>query len=95
MERVCEFDENYTATKYVVQRILGSQQEFDARGRATVEAACIREICRIWGREQKFLEEFRRRRSYTENGASTANDDDAAAAENMVEDEGGGGKGSD
>lgn len=26
LDKVCEYDENYTATKYVVQRILGSEQ---------------------------------------------------------------------
>ncbi|VDK45677.1 unnamed protein product [Anisakis simplex] len=44
----CEFDENFTMTKYVVQRILGSQQEFDERGRATVNAASVSDICDAW-----------------------------------------------
>ncbi|KAF7639484.1 hypothetical protein Mgra_00001161 [Meloidogyne graminicola] len=33
LEKASLFDENYTAAKYVVQRILGSQQEFDPKGK--------------------------------------------------------------
>ncbi|KAK6726412.1 hypothetical protein RB195_004622 [Necator americanus] len=47
----CEFDENYTMTKYVVQRILGGKQESDPRGRQTVLAGSNQEICRAWGVE--------------------------------------------
>nr|CAD2130981.1 unnamed protein product [Meloidogyne enterolobii] len=49
LEKASQFDENYTAAKYVVQRILGSQQEFDPKGKATVNAATLNEICSIWG----------------------------------------------
>uniref|UniRef100_A0A0M3HSM8 DRBM domain-containing protein n=1 Tax=Ascaris lumbricoides TaxID=6252 RepID=A0A0M3HSM8_ASCLU len=73
LKLACEFDENFTMTKYVVQRILGNQQircekigpypfrklggdvknvvlskEFDPRGRATVLAASVSEICEAW-----------------------------------------------
>lgn len=48
LKLACEFEENFTATKYVVQRILGSEQEFDPRGRATVLAASVAEICNAW-----------------------------------------------
>ncbi|KAK6047989.1 hypothetical protein COOONC_14503 [Cooperia oncophora] len=43
-------------TKYVVQRILGSNQDRDPRGRQTVLAGSIQEICRAWGREAKYDE---------------------------------------
>lgn len=70
--KVCRYDENYTNAKYVVQRILGSQQvfipsfylstqlfeqnlqEFDVRGRMTVAASSLREICQIWGMEDDY-----------------------------------------
>ena len=48
MEKCCRYDEPFTSTKYVVQRILGSQQEFDPRGKATVLAPTSRDICQIW-----------------------------------------------
>jgi tRNA-dihydrouridine synthase 2 len=65
LDKACIFDEPYTQTKYVVQRILGSQQEFDPRGRATVTAANVQEICKAWNKEEKFNEcrDFRRRHS--------------------------------
>ncbi|MFH4979024.1 hypothetical protein AB6A40_005733 [Gnathostoma spinigerum] len=44
----CEYDESFTMTKYVIQRILGSQQEFDSRGRATVLAASCSDLCKAW-----------------------------------------------
>ncbi|KAK0424706.1 hypothetical protein QR680_008800 [Steinernema hermaphroditum] len=56
LDFVCEYDENFTATKYVVQRILGGEQEFDPRGRQTVLAATVHEICKAWNREEKFVE---------------------------------------
>ncbi|CAJ0962586.1 unnamed protein product, partial [Mesorhabditis belari] len=52
LELACEFDENYTMTKYVVQRILGGQQEHDPRGRATVASGCVSEICAAWNLEE-------------------------------------------
>ncbi|KHJ84776.1 dihydrouridine synthase, partial [Oesophagostomum dentatum] len=61
LERACEFDENYTMTKYVVQRILGGKQETDPRGKQTVLAGSNQEICRAWGMENKY-EECRRAR---------------------------------
>ncbi|CAJ0596296.1 unnamed protein product [Cylicocyclus nassatus] len=61
LDLACEFDENYTMTKYVVQRILGGKQESDERGRQTVLAGSNLEICRAWGREDKY-EECRRTR---------------------------------
>ncbi|CCA65621.1 DUF4258 domain-containing protein [Caenorhabditis elegans] len=33
-------------TKYVVQRILGADQEYDPRGKATVAAGSVLQICR-------------------------------------------------
>uniref|UniRef100_A0A0N4WU63 Dus domain-containing protein n=1 Tax=Haemonchus placei TaxID=6290 RepID=A0A0N4WU63_HAEPC len=50
----CEYDENYTMTKYVVQRILGSNQDRDPRGRQTVLAGSVQEICRAWECESKY-----------------------------------------
>ncbi|WKX88867.1 hypothetical protein Q1695_008480 [Nippostrongylus brasiliensis] len=61
LDLACEYDENYTMTKYVVQRILGSNQEYDARGRQTVLAGSVQEICRAWGCENKY-EECRKER---------------------------------
>uniref|UniRef100_A0A0N5ASU3 DRBM domain-containing protein n=1 Tax=Syphacia muris TaxID=451379 RepID=A0A0N5ASU3_9BILA len=51
---VCEYDENFTMTKYVVQRILGSAQEFDPRGQETVNAASVLEICKAWSVENTY-----------------------------------------
>uniref|UniRef100_A0A8R1XPX5 DRBM domain-containing protein n=1 Tax=Onchocerca volvulus TaxID=6282 RepID=A0A8R1XPX5_ONCVO len=48
LEMACKYDENFTSTKYVVQRILGSKQETDARGRETVLAASVLDICKAW-----------------------------------------------
>ncbi|GMT00315.1 hypothetical protein PENTCL1PPCAC_22489, partial [Pristionchus entomophagus] len=56
LERACEWDENYTMTKYVVQRMLGGEQEHDPRGRATVQAGSVVEICRAWSMEDKYEE---------------------------------------
>ncbi|GMT27959.1 hypothetical protein PFISCL1PPCAC_19256, partial [Pristionchus fissidentatus] len=54
LHKACEFDENYTMTKYCVQRMLGGEQEHDARGRATVQAGSVVEICRAWGEEKVY-----------------------------------------
>uniref|UniRef100_A0A1I8ANN0 DRBM domain-containing protein n=1 Tax=Steinernema glaseri TaxID=37863 RepID=A0A1I8ANN0_9BILA len=56
LDFVCEYDENFTTTKYVVQRILGGEQEFDPRGRQTVLSITVLEICKAWGREAKYEE---------------------------------------
>ncbi|VBB28337.1 unnamed protein product [Acanthocheilonema viteae] len=48
LKKVCKYDENFTSTKYVVQRILGSKQETDERGRETVLAGSISDICKAW-----------------------------------------------
>uniref|UniRef100_A0A915E7K1 DUS-like FMN-binding domain-containing protein n=1 Tax=Ditylenchus dipsaci TaxID=166011 RepID=A0A915E7K1_9BILA len=56
LDKACEWDESYVGTKYVVQRILGSAQEFDERGRASVAAGDVIDICRPWGKESKYLE---------------------------------------
>ncbi|VDN04018.1 unnamed protein product [Thelazia callipaeda] len=48
IKMACKYDENFTATKYVIQRILGSRQETDQRGRETVLAANVLEICKAW-----------------------------------------------
>ncbi|KAI6217352.1 DRBM domain-containing protein [Aphelenchoides besseyi] len=52
LEKACIYDEPYTQTKYVVQRILGGQQEFDPRGRASVDACTVREICKAWNKDE-------------------------------------------
>jgi tRNA-dihydrouridine synthase 2 len=66
LDKSCEFDENYTNTKYVVQRMLGSEQEFDPRGKATVNAGTVLEICRAWSKENTYYDwkNFRLRRSH-------------------------------
>lgn len=51
LKLVCEYEENFTMTKYVVQRMLGSAQEFDPRGRQTVDASSVLEICKAWSME--------------------------------------------
>uniref|UniRef100_A0A914HY17 DRBM domain-containing protein n=1 Tax=Globodera rostochiensis TaxID=31243 RepID=A0A914HY17_GLORO len=51
--KVCQYDESFTGSKYVVQRILGSQQEFDPCGRLTVAASTVRQICHIWGMDSE------------------------------------------
>ncbi|GMR53294.1 hypothetical protein PMAYCL1PPCAC_23489, partial [Pristionchus mayeri] len=56
LQRACEWDENYTMTKYVVQRMLGGEQEHDPRGKATVQAGSVVEICRAWSMEEKYEE---------------------------------------
>ena len=56
LDKCCELDESYTQTKYVVQRILGNQQEFDPRGKATIAAVSTFEICKAWGKDKKFKE---------------------------------------
>ncbi|KAK6107033.1 dihydrouridine synthase domain containing protein [Brugia malayi] len=48
LKMACKYDENFTSTKYVVQRILGSKQETDERGRETVLAGSISDICKAW-----------------------------------------------
>uniref|UniRef100_A0A915Q0Y0 DRBM domain-containing protein n=1 Tax=Setaria digitata TaxID=48799 RepID=A0A915Q0Y0_9BILA len=48
LKMVCKYDENFTSTKYVVQRILGSKQETDKRGRETVLAGSVLDICKAW-----------------------------------------------
>ncbi|VDN28946.1 unnamed protein product [Gongylonema pulchrum] len=48
LKLACKYDENFTATKYVVQRMLGSKQESDPRGRQTVMAASVLDICKAW-----------------------------------------------
>ncbi|EJD74188.1 dihydrouridine synthase domain-containing protein, variant [Loa loa] len=48
LEMACKYDENFTSTKYVVQRILGSKQETDERGRETVLAGSVSDICKAW-----------------------------------------------
>lgn len=55
LDKCCEMDVSYVQCKYVVQRLLGSQQEFDPRGKATVAAANVQEICRAWNKEDEFL----------------------------------------
>ncbi|CAI4221468.1 unnamed protein product [Auanema sp. JU1783] len=62
LAKACEFDESYTMTKYVVQRILGSEQEHDVRGKATVAAGSVLEICKAWSVEHVY-EEFRQKRA--------------------------------
>lgn len=52
MNKAIHFDENYTMTKYVVQRILGSRQSTDDRGRATIQALTMREVCKVWNKEK-------------------------------------------
>uniref|UniRef100_A0A0K0DHF3 DRBM domain-containing protein n=1 Tax=Angiostrongylus cantonensis TaxID=6313 RepID=A0A0K0DHF3_ANGCA len=66
LELACECDENYTAIKYVVQRMLGSNQDRDPRGRETVLAGSVQEICRAWGCEEKY-EKCRRDRFRKQN----------------------------
>uniref|UniRef100_A0A915BD79 DRBM domain-containing protein n=1 Tax=Parascaris univalens TaxID=6257 RepID=A0A915BD79_PARUN len=61
LKLACEFDENFTMTKYVVQRILGNQQEFDPRGRATVLAASVSDICAAWSMRDVY-ENFKNQR---------------------------------
>uniref|UniRef100_A0A7E4V020 DRBM domain-containing protein n=1 Tax=Panagrellus redivivus TaxID=6233 RepID=A0A7E4V020_PANRE len=65
LDLACQYDESYTQTKYVVQRILGGQQEFDPRGRATVAAVNVIEICQAWGKEDVYIKwrDYRRRHS--------------------------------
>ncbi|CAD5210266.1 unnamed protein product [Bursaphelenchus xylophilus] len=50
LEKACTYDEPYTTVKYSVQRMLGSQQEFDPRGKKTLDALTVGEICAIWGK---------------------------------------------
>ncbi|KAJ1358915.1 hypothetical protein KIN20_017483 [Parelaphostrongylus tenuis] len=73
LDLACEYDENYTATKYVVQRILGSNQDRDQRGRETVLAGSIQEICRAWGREETY-EKCRRDRIRKQSKRVSANE---------------------
>lgn len=56
LDKCCEYDESYTPTKYVVQRILGSQQEFDPRGKDTIAAGSVLDICKAWNRVEKYEE---------------------------------------
>lgn len=63
-------------TKYVIQRILGSEQAFDQRGRATVQAGSMKEICKAWNKEDLYNEfmtkynrlSHKRKGSVDENG---------------------------
>ncbi|KJH44243.1 hypothetical protein DICVIV_09715 [Dictyocaulus viviparus] len=50
----CKYDEGYTTTKYVVQRILGSKQDQDPRGRQTVLAGSVKDICKAWGCDEEY-----------------------------------------
>ncbi|CAI5437614.1 unnamed protein product [Caenorhabditis angaria] len=66
LDLAAEYDENYTMTKYVIQRILGSDQEYDPRGKATVEAGSVLEICRAFQKEdvyEKWRKERQRKQS--------------------------------
>ncbi|KAI6181975.1 hypothetical protein M3Y99_01967200 [Aphelenchoides fujianensis] len=65
LQKACLYDEPFTQTKYVVQRMLGGQQEFDPRGRATVDAATVREICAAWSQEAVFNEFHEKRAQRT------------------------------
>ncbi|KAE9555449.1 hypothetical protein FO519_001304 [Halicephalobus sp. NKZ332] len=71
LDKCCELDETYTQIKYVVQRILGSQQEFDPRGKATIAAVNSLEIYRAWGKEGKYKEykEFHQKHSLKRKAA--------------------------
>lgn len=61
LKLACEFDENFTMTKYVVQRILGPEQEFDVRGKKTVDASSVWEICKAWSVDEtcRYYKELR------------------------------------
>ncbi|VDK82513.1 unnamed protein product [Litomosoides sigmodontis] len=48
LKMACKYNESFTSTKYVVQRILGSKQETDERGRETVLAGSVSDICKAW-----------------------------------------------
>uniref|UniRef100_A0A1I7USU8 DRBM domain-containing protein n=2 Tax=Caenorhabditis tropicalis TaxID=1561998 RepID=A0A1I7USU8_9PELO len=54
LELACQYDESYTMTKYVVQRILGGDQEHDPRGKATVAAGSVLQICKAFGMEDVY-----------------------------------------
>lgn len=54
LELACQYDESYTMTKYVVQRILGADQEYDPRGKATVAAGSVLQICKAFGMEDVY-----------------------------------------
>lgn len=46
-------------TKYVVQRILGGDQEHDPRGKATVAAGSVFQICQAFGKEDVYNVSFK------------------------------------
>uniref|UniRef100_A0AAF5CWU0 B30.2/SPRY domain-containing protein n=1 Tax=Strongyloides stercoralis TaxID=6248 RepID=A0AAF5CWU0_STRER len=54
LEKSCMYDEPFTQCKYVLSRILGSQLEFDPRGKATSEAGSILGMCKAWGIEDRY-----------------------------------------
>uniref|UniRef100_A0A0N4Z9Y4 Dus domain-containing protein n=1 Tax=Parastrongyloides trichosuri TaxID=131310 RepID=A0A0N4Z9Y4_PARTI len=51
LEKSVMYDEPFTQSKYVVSRILGSQLEFDPRGKATSEAGSVLGMCKAWNIE--------------------------------------------
>uniref|UniRef100_A0A914VW44 DRBM domain-containing protein n=1 Tax=Plectus sambesii TaxID=2011161 RepID=A0A914VW44_9BILA len=51
-----DYEAPFTNAKYVLQRILGGEQEFDPRGRATVRAVNVEELCAAWNMTEKFQE---------------------------------------
>ncbi|KAI1701977.1 dihydrouridine synthase domain-containing protein [Ditylenchus destructor] len=55
LDKACELDEEHS-TKYVVQRILKAAQTSDPRGMATISAGSVMEVCKAWGKEEKYLE---------------------------------------
>ncbi|UMM15257.1 hypothetical protein L5515_002756 [Caenorhabditis briggsae] len=66
LEFACQYDECYTMTKYVVQRILGGDQEHDPRGKALVAAGSVLQICKAFRMEDcynKWRDDRKRKQS--------------------------------
>ncbi|CAB3408625.1 unnamed protein product [Caenorhabditis bovis] len=54
LDYACQYNEPYTTAKYVVQRLLGSDQEHDPRGKSTVAAGSLLEICRAYNKQDVY-----------------------------------------
>jgi tRNA-dihydrouridine synthase 2 len=48
LDKACFFDEDCQHSKYVISRILGGAVSNDERGKSTIQAATMSEICQTW-----------------------------------------------
>lgn len=57
-----DYDAHPSNVKYVIQRMLGDQQTTTERGRALLSSVTLRQMCRLYGLEEYYLEAKGRQR---------------------------------